>query len=142
MKNLLLAIVVMVFATPIFAQTGTIVVKVSGIENNKGVVRIGLYNSKASFPIYSKAMFENSFKQANKSGITYTFKNIPVGTYAIAVFHDENENQKMDKNFLGVPKENYGFSKNVYGTFGPPNFEEVSFKVTNKKVINLTINLE
>lgn len=142
MKKIMTAIILMVLATPIFAQTGTIVVKVSGIENNKGVIRIGLYNSKTSFPIYKKAMFENSFKQANKSGITYTFENIPAGTYAIAVWHDENKNEKIDKNFLGVPTENYGFSKNIYGTFGPPDFEEVSFKVTSEKINKLTINIE
>jgi len=48
----------------------------------------------------------------------------------------------MDKNLFGVPKENYGFSKNVFGTFGPPDFEEVSFKVVSGKIVKLTINLE
>ena len=48
----------------------------------------------------------------------------------------------MDTNLFGAPKENYGFSKNVFGTFGPPDFEDVSFTVKNGKVANLTINLE
>jgi len=141
MKNLLIVIII-VLASPIFAQTGTVVVKVSGIENNKGVIRIGLYNEKTDFPIYENAIFENSYQQANKTGITYTFENVPVGTYAIAVWHDENINEKIDKNFLGIPTENYGFSKNVFGTFGPPDFEEVSFLVISNKTNQFTIYLK
>ena len=141
MKNLFLAIVVMVFATPIFAQTGTIVVKVSGINNNKGVVQIGLYNSETGFPDYDKN-FKGISVKADKSGISYTFTDIPEGTYAIAVWHDENEDKTMNKNFFGAPSENYGFSKNIYGSFGPPNFDEVSFKLNSGKKMTININIE
>ena len=142
MKNLFMAIVVMVFATPSFAQTGTVTVNVLGIENNKGVVRIGLYHNKESFPIYEKAMFKDVSEKANTTGVSYTFSKILEGTYAVAVWHDENEDKTLNKNFLGAPKENYGFSKNIFGTFGPPDFEEVSFEVKNGKMVKLTIILE
>ncbi len=131
----------LVLATPIFAQTGTIVVNISGIENNKGVVQIGLYNSEESFPVYEKN-FKGAFPKANKSGVSYTFENVPAGTYAVAVWHDENEDKTMNKNLFGAPKENYGFSKNIYGSFGPPNFNDVSFKLNSGKKMTLKINLE
>ena len=74
--------------------------------------------------------------------MSYTFTDIPTGTYAVAVWHDEDEDKTMNKNLFGAPKENYGFSKNIYGTFGPPNFDEVSFKVNSGKKITLKINID
>ena len=142
MKNLLLAIVVIVFATPIFAQSGVVKVTVKGIENTNGNVEIGIYNSKSIFPVFGKELQEAKLKPTKKGSLSYTFENLPNGMYAIAVWHDENGNQKLDKNFFGVPKENYGFSMNIYGTFGPPDFDDVSFKVEKGKVVKLTINLE
>ncbi len=131
----------LLLATPFFAQTGTIVVNISGIENNDGIVRIGLYNTESTFPTYGKH-FKGAEPKANSSGVSYTFTNIPVGTYAIAVWHDKNKDKTMNKNFFGAPTENYGFSRNIYGSFGPPDFSEVSFKVTSGKQIKLKIDME
>ena len=141
MKKILLSMIVLVFVIPIFAQTGTIVVNVSGIENDKGVVQIGLYNREESFPNYNMN-FKGAFPKANKNVVSYTFKNIPAGTYAVAVWHDENNDKTMNKNLFGAPKESYGFSKNIYGSFGPPDFAEVSFKVAAGKKTMLKIDVE
>jgi len=142
MKNLILAIVMIVFATPIFAQNGTVKVTVTGIENTDGNVEIGIYNNQENFPAFEKRFQGATIKPANTGSLSYTFENLPDGTYAIAVWHDENGNQKIDTNLFGAPKENYGFSKNVFGTFGPPDFKDVSFSVENGKVVELTINLQ
>ncbi len=133
----------LVFTTPIFAQTqtGTIVVNISGIENSKGVIQIGLYNSETSFPEYDKN-FKGVATKADKSGVSHTFTNIPAGTYAVAVWHDENEDKKMNKNLFGAPKESYGFSRNIYGSFGPPDFKDVSFKLNSAKKMTISINIE
>ena len=56
------------------------------------------------------------------------FENIPHGDYALKVFHDENENQKLDTNFIGMPKEKFGFSNDAMGRFGPPSFEQARFR--------------
>ena len=55
--------------------------------------------------------------------------NVPDGVYAVSVFHDENMNQKLDKNFMGVPKEGYGASNNPKKKLGPPNFSETKFQL-------------
>ena len=132
----------MVFATPIFAQNGIVKITITGIKNTDGNVEIGIYNSKENFPVFGKEIQGARVKPTKKGSLNYTFENLPDGTYAIAVWHDENRNQEMDKNLFGVPKESYGFSKNIFGTFGPPDFEDVSFKVENGKLVKLTINLE
>ena len=141
LKNLLLAIVIMMFATSVFAQSGTIVVTIKGIENNTGNIKIGLYNSESTFPTYGEH-FKGAELKADKSGVSYTFENIPAGTYAVAVWHDENDNKEMDKNFFGSPSESYGFSGNIYGSFGPPDFDEVSFKVISNKKTTINIDIE
>lgn len=51
------------------------------------------------------------------------------GTYAVAVFHDENNNHHLDTNFLGLPTEGYGFSNNAAISLGPPKFEAVRIAV-------------
>ena len=52
--------------------------------------------------------------------------------YSVSAFLDENDNAKLDKNFLGVPKESYGFSKNVKGSFGPPSYDQTKITLENK----------
>lgn len=61
---------------------------------------------------------------------TYTFKNLKAGKYALRVFHDKNDNGKLDTTFIGIPKERFGFSNNVMGKFGPPSFEDQLFELT------------
>jgi uncharacterized protein (DUF2141 family) len=56
------------------------------------------------------------------------FADLPAGFYAVSVFHDENMNEKLDKNFMGVPKEGYGASNNPKKKMGPPNFDEAKFQ--------------
>ena len=70
-----------------------------------------------------------------------SFDSISPGKYAIQFFHDENENQKMDFNLIGIPKESYGSSNDVKPVLGPPKFEKMLFNLTqNKKVIMVPVN--
>jgi uncharacterized protein (DUF2141 family) len=59
------------------------------------------------------------------------------GTYTIAFYIDKNDNEKLDTNFLGVPKEQFGFSNDVMGRFGPPSFEAASFNHGNETVLTM-----
>ncbi len=139
MKKLWTVIAVILFSTSLFAQK--INVQINGIENNRGVIQIGLYNDEASFPSYEGRIKGVALK-ANDEGVNYTFIDIPEGTYAIAAWHDKDDDKTMNKNLFGSPREKYGFSKNLYGTFGPPKFDVVSFKVTKSDSISIKINLE
>lgn len=141
MKSLLLIFAILVFTSPIIAQNGTVQVSLTGIENDKGYIQIGIYNTESNFPIFGKE-FKGEKIKSKKEGVKYTFNDLPEGDYAIAVWQDKNNNEKMDKNFFGSPTEKYGFSKNIFGLFGPPNFDKVAFKVTNDNVIKLAINLK
>ena len=64
---------------------------------------------------------------------------MPLGSYAISTYHDENDNDKLDKNIVGIPKEAYGFSNDATGFMGPPKWEDAKFDLKEDKTI--TINL-
>ncbi len=106
---------------------GHVVITVSQIKNDSGLMRISLFDSREGFP--------NKYKQAKKfinlksqsPEMKIIFPDVPFGEYAIAILHDENTNEKMDTNFLRMPKEGYGVSNNARGTFGPPKFEDAKF---------------
>jgi uncharacterized protein (DUF2141 family) len=142
MKNVFFIIIAVVFTAPLFAQSGHIEVTITGIQNTKGTIEIGVYDSKSSFPNYGNAVKVARVPPKKKGTLKHTFENLPDGTYAVAVWHDVNGNREIDKNILGAPKEAYGFSKNNFGTFGPPNFKDVSFQIVDRKDMKFTINLE
>ena len=142
MEKIIFTIVALVCTAPIFAQNGLIEVTVRGIQNTEGTVEIGVYDHKSSFLIYGEEIKGARIQPTKKGSLQYIFENLPDGTYAVAVWHDVNANRKIDKNIFGVPKEPYGFSKNVFGPFGPPDFENVSFQIVNRKDMKFTINLE
>jgi uncharacterized protein (DUF2141 family) len=113
--------------------TGSIKVTVSKLRNNQGQISIGLFNTSDSFPKRGKR-FRGQVAAVSKQKGEITFNQVPAGTYALAVIHDENANNDLDTNFIGIPTEGYGFSNNAFGTFGPPSFEDASFKVASGQI--------
>ena len=141
MKKLMFLIAVLFFVANLFSQTGQVDVTVTGIEVEKGgIVKIGVYKTDG-FPSVGKEITGKDIK-VTESKVTVTIEEIPAGVYALAVFQDKDADGKLNSNLFGAPTEPDGFSKNKYGTFGPPDFEDVSFKIENGKSISLTINLE
>ncbi|GAA4959240.1 DUF2141 domain-containing protein [Algibacter aquimarinus] len=117
-----------------FAQTDSTVdvtVNISNLNSNDGKVFVGLYNTKESF--LNKGYKYLSTEIKNNSS-TVTFKDVPNGIYAISMYHDENGNNKMDSNFLGIPKEDYGCSNNAKGFMGPPKWEDAKFEIKDKPI--------
>ncbi len=143
MKKFSLPTIVAVFAFFVsisYAQTGTIYVEISAINDIKGLMSIGLYSTEKGFPDKGKEYKGTDVKVTGQT-VFYTFKDVLLGTYAIAIFHDTNSNTKLDKNFFGIPNEGYAFSNNVFGALGlPPSFKDASFKVAGNKTI--TIKME
>jgi uncharacterized protein (DUF2141 family) len=114
-------------------QAGTVNVVVSGLRNDQGDVRCGLYNSPASFPKDGKQFMGVAAAIANRQA-TCVFANVPAGTYAVAVFHAEKGETKMRTGFFGQPEEGYGFSRNATGTMGPPAFGAAAYNFTGGNV--------
>ena len=135
MKSSLLFI--LLSSSTLFAHT--ITVNISNISNSRGDILIGLYNSSSSFTKIDKVYKKGKIDLSKDNIVSYTFENISDGTYAISLFHDENSNNELDTNFLGMPKEGYGFSNNIRPALRGATFEESKFKVDRD--INLTIKM-
>ena len=113
-------------------------VLVEGIPNTKGTLFIGLFNSSATFPNYGKQYKGVVGTHEGKSHV-YKFKNLPKDTYALAIYHDENKNGKLDKNLFGAPTEAYGFSNNARETFSSPSFEAAKVVLDRDKKCQIRI---
>jgi uncharacterized protein (DUF2141 family) len=124
---------------PVAAQAGQINLTVTGARNTEGVVRCGLFASAAGFREPGKEASE-AVGKISSDRASCSFKSVPDGTYAIAVFHAERGERKMDIGLFGKPKQGVGFSRNPSITFGPPNFETAAFAV-GAAPVNLTIKL-
>jgi uncharacterized protein (DUF2141 family) len=117
-------------------------VTILNIRNSVGKVACALFESPEGFPneFLHSATNVMAIKIRN-SRARCDFEDIPPGTYAMAVIHDENMNGKLDANWLGVPTEGYGFSNNATGVLGPPAFSAASFRYDGQNV-ELTMKLK
>ena len=118
------------------ASTKTIKVIVDGFKETKGKLMIGIYNSASTF---MKKTYEGYAAYVTDTTIEFSLE-LPEGEYAIAVYHDANDNNKLDKGPFGIPTESYGFSNNVKGFMGAPSFKKAKFSVTDDSTV-LRINL-
>ena len=129
----------LLYLTFFCGSSSDLTVNISGIESIKGSVYIAVFTDRDSFPVFGKQWRGESFSVTEKS-MSYTFKSIPYDTYAIAVFHDENDNGVLDKNALGIPLEPYGFSRNARARFSAPPFEDAQFNLKGKQSIDISIH--
>lgn len=146
-KSLLIAALLLAFMDVAPAKESSsgakIVLEIEDFDNDDGLVISHLYpkSNKDKYP--TKPQFAIQRKTGKLSGkkTNIVFDNVPFGEYAVSVHHDENSNGKMDRNFLGMPSEKYGFSNNPTITFSPPEFDECKIDV-DKKVIKLKIKMK
>lgn len=107
-------------------------VTITNLRNNKGHVLISLFKDGVGYPDKPEKAFRKIKTTISNKAAAFDFAALPSGNYAIAILHDENDDQKMNTNFFGLPKEGYGFSNNVMGTFGPPGYSRAKFSyITN-----------
>lgn len=107
------------------AAAATVEVRVSGVTAGKGKVNVALCDKER----FLKQCGYSGSAPARAAETVVTLKDIPAGTWAVLAYQDENENNELDRNFIGIPKENYGFSRNARGKFGPPGFEDAAIEV-------------
>lgn len=111
-------------------------VAIKGVPESEGKISIAVYDQADGFLKFDQVFKSNSLP-ANKGTTTVKIDDVPNGKYAIAVFYDKNGNDKLDTNWLGIPKEKVAFSKAKMKAFGPPKFEECSFKVDSNLKIEI-----
>ena len=140
MKKLVLVIAIVsgVFGSTFSQEKNRIIVNVDEIQSTKGTIRVALFNSQKEF---LSSPFKSQAQDAEVGEIVFEFSDIPNGNYSISVYHDVNENKELDKNFMGIPNEPYGISREGKQMFGPPSYNEAMFTLENTNA-RLTISLD
>jgi uncharacterized protein (DUF2141 family) len=105
----------------------TLKITINKLRNNKGNVIICLFKGGVGYPDNPKKAYRRSVSKITNKVVVFEYQDLPSDDYAIAMLHDENEDNEMTTNAIGLPKEGYGFSNNVMGAFGPPEYSKSSF---------------
>ena len=127
----------MMLAASIAGAQNKLTVVVDGIEKSTGKVLVAVYDS-ANFQ--KQALYYGMAKvEPEQEEVTIVIENVASGKYAVAVFHDENDNNKLDTGTYGIPIEKYGYSNNARGAMGPPAFKDCMFTIEEDTEINITV---
>ena len=119
-----------------FSQQTSMTVVVKNVKETKGQISVALFNKADDF--MGKSLASKS-TVAQNGEVQLIFENVTPGDYAISVMHDANENNELDSNAFGIPKEGFGFSNDAMGMFGPPSFEKAKFNFTGENKIAITL---
>lgn len=131
-----LLIVGLLSASDLVAQ-GKLELTIKNIKEVKGTIRVALFNSESDF---LKQAVESKVVKVSANEASIVFDKLKPGEYAVSVIHDVNENQELDKGFMGIPQEPYGFSNDARGKFGPPSYEASKLNVSG--VVKTSIKVE
>jgi uncharacterized protein (DUF2141 family) len=121
------------------AEGHTITVRVATFRAVKGALRCRLYSRGDGFPGKPPFDAQQSVAVSAKTA-TCTFPSVADGTYAVALFHDENGDGKLDTNVLGIPREGVGVSNNKLRSFGPPKWDDAKFELKGDLVLDVTLH--
>lgn len=111
---------------------------IKGVDDIKGSMYIAVFDNEESFPDFGKQLVEKVLPVDAKT-LNFTFKNLPNDDYAVAIFHDKNNNGVLDKNAFGFPLEPYGFSRNARARFSAPAFNDAKIELNGDETIEIQI---
>ena len=134
----------LIFTPKSFAEESSLKINILNLDK-PGVLYLSICKDAAGF----EETVENESEEASciTSAGEIELQNfeingmLPHGEYAISLFVDSNGNKKIDKNFLGIPKEQYGFSNNVMGRMSAPSFDQAKFVVSGPTTQNIKLRI-
>jgi len=117
-------------ATAVPAHAATVEVHVTGTAGGKGNVSVAVCDRER----FLKQCAYSASVPARDGETLVTMKEVPAGTWAVLAYQDDNANGQLDRNLIGIPSENYGFSRDARGRFGPPSFDDAAIAVKDETV--------
>ncbi len=105
-------------------SSGTLNLEIKNVKNKKGQIRVTIFDKKKNF---LKKGTDIPVSITKTGTISVSLDDLSFGNYAISIYHDVNNNGKLDTNFFGIPEEPYGFSNNVRPKFRAPKYDESEF---------------
>jgi uncharacterized protein (DUF2141 family) len=127
-KALAVAVLAVAVGAPADGGVGGVLgVRLSGLRSDRGKVGCTLYNGPKGFPTDPKAALQQRWCAIQAGASACRFDPVPAGSYAVACFHDENDNGVCDTGLFGIPTEGTVVSNHAKGTLGPPKYEAAKF---------------
>ncbi len=108
-------------------QAGELVVHITGMQGKSGQIMVQLFDSETAWS--EESSLRNAALDFKEGRATWTVADLPEGQYGIRSYHDKNSNNQLDTNFLGIPRERFGFSNNAKAGMGPPGWQAVRFSI-------------
>ena len=118
----------------------TLTIAVEGVANSRGVVGVLVFSSAVGWPERVSAALTSEAVPAQRGLTELVVRGLDKGEYAVVVLHDENENQKLDRNRFHMPVEQWGMSNNPGHFLSAPSFSEASFRLEGDKWIRVHLN--
>lgn len=133
MKRLVVALLLIYSSGLTQAQTVSLTVNIRKFKNNDGMAYVVLQDP-------TRKVIQQQFVPIDRREAQAIFKNLKPGNYAVRLYHDENNNKKMDTGLFDMPTESWGNSNDVKAHFAPPKFEEMIFALERDLTISVTLN--
>lgn len=111
----------------------SLIVEATGARSREGHYAFAVFANREDFAARSNPVVTGRIA-ADADSVIWDAGPLPFGEYAIAVYHDANNNQQLDRHAFGYPLEAYGFSRDVRGKLGPPDFRDAAFKIDNESL--------
>ncbi|WP_346858029.1 DUF2141 domain-containing protein [uncultured Draconibacterium sp.] len=128
MKNLILLLTILLLAPAISFGQITLVIEIEPLRNSDGKILLEFNNE-------NEEVIKGITEKITDNKCTIQIKDLKPGKYAFKYFHDENNDKKLTTNFVGMPKEGFGFSNDAKGKFGPPPFDKMIFELSESTSI-------
>lgn len=127
------------FLTSFFGNVNPqLTIHVQNIKSLKGEIIIGVFNTDKDF-LKDGVAIKNYTIAIDEATETIVINDLPKGEYAVSLYHDENSDNECNRNFLGIPKEAYGFSNNVKPKFSAPSYKDCKFLLLDNKVLDIVL---
>ncbi len=139
--NIVLAILLSFFSqsfqSNIIEEESEFTIVVNNIEEIKGRILIGIFEKEEDYPKEDR-MFRALAIKVDANAVSGSVR-LPKGEYAVALFHDENDDEICNTNWIGIPREAFGFSNNIRPFFSLPAFDKVKVNVVQDKKIEISL---
>lgn len=138
--RMILVQLILLISTQLNAQNHRLTVNVAELKNTKGQVIIDVFNNDDGYPMKTEnAILRRKLPIPEDGKVVFHIDSLENGEYAFALIHDQNNNDKLDVNFIGIPKEGAGASNNAKGFMSPPKYRKAKFDFN--KSTEVTINM-
>ena len=124
-------------APAVAGQGYTLTVIAEGVNNLDGNVGILVFNSPKGWAEDRSVALKDITVPAHEGTVTITVPDLPAGTYAVALVHDVNKNHKLDRNWIGEPKEQWGLSNNPHAVIKTPSYGACTFELKGNQEIHI-----